>query len=123
VDTGVVDRRVVDGLTVLTLAGELDVSVAAALRRDLTRSATATRPDVAVDLRQVTFLDASTIGVLVGLYKEIRAAGGCLRLIGAEQGPLRLVRLCKLDGVLCVHGDVETATAAVCDRHQAQSVS
>jgi anti-sigma B factor antagonist len=114
---GVVDQQIVDGMTVLTVTGELDVLVAAGLRRSLTASATATRPDVVVDLRQVTFMDCSAVGALMALYRRVRAAGGCLRLIGAEQGALRLVQLCKLDGVLCVHDSLEKAIAPVCDRH------
>jgi anti-sigma B factor antagonist len=120
---GVVDQQIVDGLTVLTVAGELDVLVAAALRRELTASAMAARPDVVVDLRRVTFMDCSAVGALMGLYRQVHAGGGCLRLIGAEQGALRLVQLCKLDGVLCVHDSLAKAIAPVCDRHQPQPVS
>ena len=117
---GVVDQQIVEGLTLLTVAGELDVLAAAALRRDLAPSPMATRPDVAVDLRQVTFMDCSAVGALIALYRQVHDAGGCLRLIGAEQGALRLVQLCKLDGVLCVHDSIEKAVAPVCGRHQPQ---
>ena len=111
--------RVVDGLTLFTLAGELDLAAASTLRSDLTSSVAATRPDVAVDLRQVTFMDCSVVSVFISAYKRVRASGGCLRLIGDDRGPLRLIRLCKLDRVLCIHDSVDVATAAVCHRHQA----
>jgi anti-sigma B factor antagonist len=120
---GVVDKRTVDGLTLITLAGELDVAAAPGLRRALTPTSAASMPDLAVDLRQVTFLDCCALGVLLATYQQVRAEGGCLRLIGAEQGPLKLVRLCHLDGVLCVHDSVELATAAVCDIHRRRSTS
>jgi anti-sigma B factor antagonist len=120
---GVVDKRTVAGLTLIILAGELDVATAPALRRALTPSADASMPDLAVDLRQVTFMDCSALGVLLATYQQVRTEGGCLRLIGAEQGPLRLVRLCHLDGILCVHDSVELATAAVCDIHRQRSTS
>lgn len=119
---GVIDRQTVDGLTLLTLAGELDISVLVDLRRDLTRSANATRPDVAVDLRQVTFMDGSSLGPLLALCHEVREAGGCLRLIGAEKEPMRLIRICRLEGVFCVHDSLEGATATVCGRHQNKPV-
>jgi anti-sigma B factor antagonist len=114
----VVDVRVVDGMTLVTLAGDLDLASASGLRGDLTGSKAASRPDVAVDLRQVTFMDCSVVGVLVAAYKRVRAAGGCLRLVGDDRGPLRLIRLCKLDRVLCVHDSLEVATATVCHRHR-----
>lgn len=120
---GVVDKQTVGGLTMITLAGELDVATAAGLRRALTPSSAASMPDLAVDLRRVTFMDCCALGVLLATYQDVRAEGGCLRLIGAEQGPLRLVRLCHLDGILCIHDSVEVATAAVCDIHRQRSTT
>lgn len=116
---GVVDKRVVNGLTLVTLAGELDFAVAPALHRDLTAAPDATEPDLAIDLRQVTFLDCAIVGVLLGVYQRVTVAGGCLRLVGAQRSALRLLGVCRLDSVLCVHDSVEAATGAVCGRpHQ-----
>lgn len=120
---GVVDKRTVGGLTLVTLAGELDVAALPALRRALKPSAAASVPDLAVDLRQVTFLDCSALGVLLTTYHQVTAEGGCLRLVGAEQGALRLVRLCRLDGIICVHDSVEQATSAECSIHRQRSRS
>jgi anti-sigma B factor antagonist len=116
-----VEVRVVDGLTLLTVGGELDLASVPALRHGLSRSAAATRPDVAVDLRQVTFLDCSILGVLLEASERARAAGGCLRLAGDTRGPLRLVRRCRLDGLLCLHHSLTAATGTVCERHVVQS--
>ena len=115
--------RVVDGLTLLTVGGELDLADVPALRHRLSRSAAATRPDVAVDMRSVTFLDCSTLGVLLEASGRVRAAGGCLRLAGDARGPLRLVRLCRLDARLCLHDSLAAATGTVCDRHERESTS
>ena len=115
---GVVEKRTVDGLTLITLAGELDLLFAPGLRHDLTSTADATLPDLAIDLRQVTFMDCAVVNVLLAAYRRITARGGCLRLIGDLDGPLRLLHLCQLDGVLCVSDSVDVATAAVCDRHE-----
>ena len=115
---GVVDQVTIDGLTVVTLAGELDLSVASTLRRHLIRSTTATRRDIVVDLRQVTFMDCSTIGVLVVLNNHVRATGGCLQLTGLSPGPLRVLSLCRLLSALPVHDSLEEATAAVHGDHR-----
>src|SRR3954453_3852445 len=53
----VVTRTTVNGLTLVALAGELDLSVAAALRAALCRAPDATLPDVAADLVLVDFMD------------------------------------------------------------------
>lgn len=113
---GVVGKRVVNGITLVTLGGELDFAVAPALHRDLTAAAEATAPDLAIDLRQVTFLDCAVVGVLLGAHKRVASEGGCLRLVGAQRSTLRLLGLCRLDSVICVHDSVEAATAAVCAR-------
>ena len=111
-----VDTRLVDGLTLITLTGELDVAVETELRAGLVPSTGATRPDLAVDLRRVRFMDGSAAAALMATYLEIGAAGGCLRLITRRDRELPVLRLCGLDGVLCLHDSYETATAAVCER-------
>jgi anti-sigma B factor antagonist len=120
---GVVDQSAVGGLTVLTLAGELDLSVVPALRRDLARSATATRRDIVADLRQVTFFDCSTIGVLVVMSNQLRATGGSLQLVGLSPWQLRVVTLCQLLSAMPVHDSLQEATAAVHDRPDHACVS
>jgi len=112
-----VDRRDVDGLTLVTLAGELDLACCCALRCALQPLPSARMPDLAVDLRQVTFMDCAAVGTLVRAYRTVRSAGGCLRLIGPQHGPARLLCLCELEGVLCVHDSVAAATAATCAAH------
>jgi hypothetical protein len=62
---GVVDTRVVNGLTLITLAGELDLSQAPALHRALIPAPAASLPDLAIDLRRVEFMDCSVIGALM----------------------------------------------------------
>jgi anti-sigma B factor antagonist len=117
---GVVEKRVVNGVTLFTLVGEFDVADAAGLRRDLAGSPDVTVPDLAIDLRQVAFMDASIVGVLVMVYRRVNSGGGCLRLVGAQRGPARLLQLCDLEGVLCFHESVEEATMAVYGRHDRQ---
>ena len=108
---GVVAQVTINGWTVVTLAGELDLSVVPALRRDLIRSAT--RRDIVVDLRQVTFMDCSTIGVLVALNNYVRNTGGSLQLAGVPPRSLRLLTMCRLLTALPVHGSLKEATAAI----------
>jgi anti-anti-sigma factor len=109
----VVQKRVVDGVTVVTLAGELDLAAVPELGRELSRASDATRPDVVVDLRQVTFMDCSALGVVLRTHKQVTAAGGCLRLTGTQRGPRRVLGLCQLDSVLCAEDSNEAAGGVV----------
>lgn len=119
--TATIDTRIVNGLTLVTLSGELDIASAPVLRRSLCASEGATLPDLAVDLRDVVFMDCSVVGILITVRKRVAAAGGCLRLIGTNRGPLSLIKLCRLDGVLCVHDSVDAATTPACDRRHASA--
>jgi anti-sigma B factor antagonist len=63
---------------VVTPAGEADISTVPGLRQALREAADAGRSRVIVVLDQLTFLDASTLGVLVDARQRISAAGGTL---------------------------------------------
>ena len=119
---GVVDKQTVDGLTILVLAGELDLSVVSTLRRELISSAAETL-DIVIDLRQVTFMDCSTIGAFVMLNNHVRANGGSLQLTRVAPGQLRLLTLCRLVGALPVRDALQEATAAIADRRVGQYLS
>ena len=113
----VVGRRTVNGLTVVQLAGELDVVAVHQLRRSLRASYFASLPDLAVDLRAVTFLDCATVGVLIAARNRVALEGGCLRVAGLQTEPRRLLALCRLGDVLCVHESLAEATAVQCAFH------
>lgn len=122
-EAGVIAAQSTDGLSVFTLAGELDFACAAALRHQLTTLPDASRPDVVLDLRRVTFIDCSAVGALVALTRAVVEAGGCVRLVGAQAAPLRVLQLCKLEAVLCFYDSLSEATVAVCPRHRANQTS
>lgn len=115
----VVSRRTVNGLTVIQLTGELDVVAVRQLRRGLRPSHFASLPDLAVDMRAVTFLDCAAVGVLIAARNQVALAGGCLRVAGLQIEPRRLLTLCHLDDVLCVHESLAEATAVQCPLHGA----
>ena len=65
-----------DGSVLIKLSGELDISNAGELREVVARSEVLDAPVVYVDLSAATFIDSTTIGVLVSLCKRIRASNG-----------------------------------------------
>ena len=112
---GDICKRTVNGLTVVTVTGELDLATAPTLHRALRRAVDASLPDLVVDFSQVTFFDCAIVGVLVTALRAVQAQGGCLRLRGLTGGPKRLFDLCHLDGVICVE---DTAAVAGGRRHR-----
>lgn len=88
-------------MTTARLSGEIDTYTVAELRRSFDEIAV--RPDgqVVVDLRDVTFLDSSGIGALIGLHHRVEGGHGRFRLVCTGM-PLQLLRLMGLDQVMDV---------------------
>ena len=106
-DVSVSDRG---SVLVAHVTGELDTYTVPDARRVFEGLRAGPGSQVVVDLREVTFLDSSGLGALIGLYHRVEAAGGHLRLVCAGV-TLRLVELMNLGQVLDIStelGDVPT---------------
>lgn len=94
---------------VLVAKGEIDVATAPALR-DRLYELCATGRIVVVDLREVSFLDSSALGVLVGARRRCRESGGDLRLVIDTPRVRRLFDITGLNTVFDIvdgTGDVD----------------
>jgi anti-anti-sigma factor len=111
-------RSMVHGLTVIGLAGDLDVATVAELRRQLAPRPSASLPDLALDLREVAFMDCAVVGALIAARNDVADAGGCVRLAGPGMGVRRILSLCHLDEVFCIYDTLSEATEPVCARHR-----
>jgi anti-sigma B factor antagonist len=70
------ERRGTAAHPVIVARGEIDVATSPILRSELT-SALASQPqELTLDLRDVSFVDSSGLGVMVGALKRLREAGG-----------------------------------------------
>jgi anti-sigma B factor antagonist len=98
--------------TVVRLGGEIDVYTAPFVREKLDEQIHAGRADLVVDLSDVTFLDSTGLGVLVGRLKIARTRGGSLRLVGTAERVLRVFAITGLDKVFEIYPDLETALDA-----------
>ena len=104
-----------DGVSVVVVVGEHDLSTADRLREQL-ESARASRGPVVVDLSGATFIDSAVIGVLVGEHDRSLADGVGFALAVTESsgyGVHRILNLAGLDSVLTVALGREQALAAV----------
>ncbi len=98
--------------TVVHLGGEIDVYTAPLVREKLDEQLTAGRTDLVVDLTDVTFLDSTGLGVLVGRLKLTRTMGGSMRIVGTDDRVLKVFSITGLDKVFEMHDDLESALAA-----------
>ena len=98
------------GKAVVQLVGRLDLLTAGEVKRRLAQAAAEHRRLV-VDLGQVTFIDSSGLGALVGGLKAARVAGGDLRIARPGDQARTVLELTTLDRVLRPYATVEEALA------------
>ena len=96
----------VDGSITVMLAGEFDLSTAADLRACLVRPDVLGATQMQVDLTRVTFLDSSSIGVLVAACKHVRRSGGAFAVI-CDDGPA--LRVLQISGLIDYFGVMSAA--------------
>jgi anti-sigma B factor antagonist len=98
--------------TVVHLGGEIDVYTAPLVREKLDEQIQGGRTGLIVDLTDVTFLDSTGLGVLVGRLKLARTRGGSMRLVGKDDRVLKVFSITGLDKVFEIHPDLDSALAA-----------
>jgi anti-sigma B factor antagonist len=108
-----------EGACVLTLIGEHDAFGAGALERELDQQVESGRP-IVVDLGEATFIDSSTVGVLLSVYRRVQERGLAFELVlPSTAGPWvhRLIQTTKLDTVFEIYDSVPAALEAAHRHH------
>jgi anti-sigma B factor antagonist len=96
-----VDATIDDALTVLRVAGELDVATAPLLEEVLSARRPAPDGRVIVDVSDLTFMDAAGLKVLIRAHNRIVAAGaGGVKVRGAAGIVRRLIEITGLTFLL-----------------------
>jgi anti-sigma B factor antagonist len=101
-----------DGCALAWLGGEVDVAAAAESRTFLLAALGDGAFRLVVDVTDVTFIDASGLGILVFVAKAAARDGGWLRLVGASPMLRRMLSITFLGAVLPVYDTVRDAAMA-----------
>ena len=107
-----IGTSVAGGRTVVSVAGEVDVYTAPQLREHLDHEIDAGHHDLVVDLTNVTFMDSTGLGVLVGRLKQIRLHDGSMLLVCTHDRVLKVFVITGLDKVFAIYPTVSEALAA-----------
>jgi anti-anti-sigma factor len=103
-------RETEDGVWVLDLHGELDLSTAETLSDAVDAIVPEHPRGVAVDLADVPFMDSSGISALVAAKKRLQETGAFLAVLKPHPMPRSLLQLANLDGLLMVSGSLAEAS-------------
>ncbi|MFG3018857.1 STAS domain-containing protein [Streptomyces sp. NPDC048254] len=102
-----------EGITVVTVTGEIDHASAGPLVQALDLGKAGDRPRVVVDVRQVTFTDSSGINVLLTAHRDLTAAAdGWLHLAGVPDSVLRTLQIVGVDAVIPCRTSLREALTA-----------
>jgi anti-sigma B factor antagonist len=82
--------------TIVSVAGEIDAYTAPKLREALTPLTDESKPNIIVNLKNVSYMDSTGLGVFVGLLKSVRKEDGQLKLVELTE---RLERLFSITGL------------------------
>jgi len=100
-----------DGVRLVTVAGEADLYTAPELKATLLGAIDAGARSLLVDLSQTTFIDSTTLGVLMGCVRRLRPAGGRIAIVCQDSNICKIFEITLLDRVFAIFGDVEQGLA------------
>ena len=98
---------------VISLAGEVDLYTAPEFKQQLLEVIAQGAREVIVDLTNTTFIDSTTLGVLVGGVKRLRPNDGQLSLVCSDRNITKIFEITGLDRVFTIHATREGAIDAI----------
>ncbi len=98
---------------VIELGGEVDLYTAPEFKERLVQLIESGKTQIVVDLSAATFIDSTTLGVMVGGVKRLRPSGGALALVCSDQNITKIFEITGLDRVFPIHETREEALSSV----------
>jgi anti-sigma B factor antagonist len=92
-----------EGKYVISLAGEVDLYTAPEFKQQLLDAIGRGARYVVVDFSDTTFIDSTTLGVLVGGVKRLRSSDGQLALVCSDRNITKIFEITGLDRVFTIY--------------------
>ena len=106
------EERPRPGTVVLHVHGEADLHVAPELRDRIAEAIGDGADELVLDLTETTFIDSTTLGVLLGAMKRLRGESGHLRLVVDRPDVRRIFEITMLVGLFPLYSTLGEALAA-----------
>ena len=107
------DEQIDQQTHLIKLGGEVDLYTAPEFKERMVRLIDDGKKQIVVDLTDATFIDSTTLGVLVGGVKRLRPAGGSLALVCTDQNIGKIFEITGLDRVFAIHATRDEAIEAL----------
>ncbi len=104
--------REVAGVTIVSLDGRLEFGEATKLRQQVEALVQEGKKLLILELRNVSYIDSSGLGALMGCYTAARNGGGALKLLKPSRRVRNVLTVVKLFPVFETFEDEDTAVAS-----------
>jgi anti-sigma B factor antagonist len=112
IEFGIRDRAVAPDTHVVSVTGEVDLFTAPEFKQRVMAPIAAGIEHVIVDLMGTTFIDSSSLGVLIGAHRRLKARGGRLIVACNGEAIVKTFRITGLDGVFKLVDSLDAALGA-----------
>jgi len=104
-----------DGIATVAVVGEADLFTAPELKEALATALDGGAKDVLVDLSDATFIDSTTLGVLIGTVRKLRPLGGIVAIVCRDPNICRIFEITRLDQVFPIFETTDEGLAYLRD--------
>lgn len=109
IEFSVDDRPLGDEGHLVSVAGEIDLFTAPEFKQRIGAPIDAGAVRLVVDLSQTTFVDSSSLGVLIGAHRRLRRRGGSMTVVTDNDAIVKTFRITGLDGVFTLVATLQDA--------------
>ena len=102
IEFAIKDHAAGPGAHVVSVAGEVDLFTAPEFKQRVMAPIAAGTERVIVDLTETTFIDSSSLGVLIGAHRRLRRLEGSLVIVCSNDAIVKTFRITGLDSVFTI---------------------
>jgi anti-sigma B factor antagonist len=111
IDFEIADRKVDEDTHVVAVSGEIDLFTAPEFKQRMSAPIDAGRSNLVVDLSATTFIDSSSLGVLIGAHRRLKLRGGSLVVVCENEAIAKTFKITGLDTVFRIAPSIDAALA------------
>jgi anti-sigma B factor antagonist len=109
IEFSIEEHRISGDIHVVAVTGEVDLFTAPEFKQRVSAPIGAGVERLIVDLTQATFIDSSSLGVLIGAQRRLQSRGGRMVIACDTDAIVKAFRITGLDGVFTLVASVEAA--------------
>jgi anti-sigma B factor antagonist len=109
IEFAIEDRRIGDDTHVVAVTGEIDLFTAPEFKQRMSTPIEDGVERVIVDLSATTFIDSSSLGVLIGAHRRLKQRRGTLVVVCDNDAIVKTFKITGLDGVFTLVRSLDDA--------------